>query len=203
MIAPWKNTASLSPLSPVNIALAAQTPESPAPSSPPPNSKLPAESPQSVPSLPNPILPKMKQKQLALAKITIPSKVQQKIDSTTQQNPGDQLPVEVPGLTLQGEVHQANQGPAASQNHPHSALTQLPEAWINEVEQREIAARVRTYVVGKGCLGKIQYLLNRIWNAIKAIFGRSDWQIAQKIIVKNLAGMYLNRILQEKQLSER
>lgn len=55
-------------------------------------------------------------------------------------------------------------------------------------EQEETVA---TYIVKYGepkgpCFEKIAWLAYRIWNAIKALFGMSDWQMAMTLVKKKV-----------------
>jgi hypothetical protein len=54
-------------------------------------------------------------------------------------------------------------------------------------EQREtITTCVANYATRDGCLGKISWIAYRIWNAIKSIFGKSDWQVATAALERTL-----------------
>lgn len=57
---------------------------------------------------------------------------------------------------------------------------------MNKTEALEIKIVTYRYTSGKGCAAKIKHFLFRIWNAIKALFGKSEWQLARKIMVKHI-----------------
>lgn len=59
---------------------------------------------------------------------------------------------------------------------------------INKAYGKDSASRIIKVIDGygkrEGICNYISGLIYRTWNAVKAIFGRSDWQLARKAIIK-------------------
>ncbi len=59
-----------------------------------------------------------------------------------------------------------------------------------EYKRSDLAGRIITVIEGygkrDGFLGWVPFIFYRIWNAVKAIFGQSDWQLAKKNMVAEM-----------------
>jgi hypothetical protein len=53
---------------------------------------------------------------------------------------------------------------------------------LNDFQIRQIDVRIQSYTEKN----LIKYLFLRIWNAVKSIFGQSDWQVAKKILENHI-----------------
>lgn len=51
---------------------------------------------------------------------------------------------------------------------------------------KNCVARYTRYSNGEGLSQKIQYYIHRICNAVKSVFGKSDWQLAEKAIANHV-----------------
>lgn len=71
---------------------------------------------------------------------------------------------------------------------PHEPVGELAKlnAVMSPKDKLEIYITVKNYVPNRGFFARIRHLLFRIWNAIKAIFGKSDWQTVRKTVTKTI-----------------
>lgn len=88
----------------------------------------------------------------------------------------------------------------------YPALKSLMESEVNDTSTKQEKEKNRAitrelgniercvvgYSTREGFGGKVAGLFYRIWNAIKAIFGRSDWQLARKELNKLFRGNIIN-----------
>jgi hypothetical protein len=65
----------------------------------------------------------------------------------------------------------------------NDAHTILRIAQLEPEKEKTVATCIRNYAdPGSNCFDKIAWVAYRIWNAVKAIFGMSDWQVVTSII---------------------
>lgn len=100
-------------------------------------------------------------------------------------------------LKLQN-LRQPSSGLLADQSNPPAIAvtstkvqTKLPtdtfaklKAIMTKNDVVAITAAVRKYIPAKSCCAKVRQLFFKIWDAIKSIFGKSEWQIALKTVIK-------------------